>query len=117
NDFNNSGFNYRFNFISSMTFWDDFQIQVSGYYRGRTIIPQGYLEPFFNLDAGIQKGILKGRGMIRFKITDICNTKTFNLVFEDNNFVQKATWKQETRFFYINFTYRFGKTDHHKSKS
>lgn len=111
NDFNNSGFNYRLNFISTMTFWEDFEFQMSGYYRGPYTIPQGYLKPFLNLDIGLQKGILKGKGTIGIKVSDVFNTKAFNLVFIDNTFTQEATWKQETRFFYINFSYRFGKVD------
>ncbi len=94
-----------------MTFWEDFEVQFSGYYRGPYTIPQGFLKPFFNLDFGIQKGILKGKGSIGLKISDVFNTKEFNLVFIDNNFTQEATWKQETRFFYVNFSYRFGKVE------
>ena len=70
----------------------------------------GYMEidPQWALSTGVQKTILKGKGTVRFNITDIFWTNLPKAVITYNNYVEKWHAYRETRVANFSFTYRFG---------
>ena len=62
----------------------------------------------WGIGAGVQKNIWKGKGQVRFNITDIFWTNLPRATITYNNYIE--VWKayRETRVANLSFTYRFG---------
>lgn len=69
---------------------------------------QGNIRPFHSADIGLQKELWKGRGSIGFRLTDLFDTRQFQIDLQGQGFVQDNLWKSETRIGYLNFTYKLG---------
>jgi iron complex outermembrane recepter protein len=65
-------------------------------------------EPQWALSAGVQKLIMKGKGTVRFNITDIFWTNLPQAVITYDNYIEKWHAWRETRVANLTFTYRFG---------
>ncbi len=94
---------------SNMTIAKGFDSQVSVNYRSPFIIPQGEIQSFFNVDVGVKKEVLKGRGAISLRVSDIFNTLRFRINTYGEGFTSYTEAKRESRIAFIGFTYRFGK--------
>ena len=70
----------------------------------------GFMEfdPQWGIAAGAQKTILKGKGTVRFNITDIFWTNLPKAVVTYNNYIEKWHAYRETRVANLAFSYRFG---------
>ncbi len=68
------------------------------------------VDPQWGIGAGVQKNILKSKGILRFSITDIFWTNLPGAVITYDNYIEKWHAYRETRVGTITFTYRFGKT-------
>lgn len=66
------------------------------------------LDPQWGIAAGVQKTVLKGKGTVRFNITDIFWTNLPKAVITYNNYVEKWHAYRESRVANLTFTYRFG---------
>lgn len=66
------------------------------------------LDPQWAINAGVQKSVMKGKGTVRFNITDIFWTNLPQAVITYNNYVEKWHAYRETRVANLSFTYRFG---------
>lgn len=106
--FNNSNYSWTVSLLSNMAIPNLFTFQVQGNYRGPIVLPQGQIEPFWGLNAGIRKNIMNDKGTISLNVSDIFNTRIFRITNEDNRFVQERVFNRETRIGTIAFTYRFG---------
>ncbi len=106
--FNNSNFSWTVSLLSNMAIPNLFTFQVQGNYRGPIVFPQGELEPYWGINAGIRKNILDEKATISLNISDIFNTRVFRIRNEDRRFVQDRVYNRETRIGTIAFTYRFG---------
>ncbi|MPR34301.1 TonB-dependent receptor domain-containing protein [Salmonirosea aquatica] len=94
---------------SNMTIAKGFDSQVSINYRSPFIIPQGEIQSFFNVDVGVKKEVLKGRGAISLRVSDIFNTLRFRINTYGEGFTSYTSAKRESRIAFLGFTYRFGK--------
>jgi outer membrane receptor protein involved in Fe transport len=94
---------------NSFTFAKGFDGQLSVNYRSPFIIPQGEIMGFFNVDFGMKKDVLNGRGSINLRVSDIFNTLQFRIRTFGEGFESNMIGKRETRIGFIGFTYRFGK--------
>lgn len=103
----NSSWNARVN--SNMTIMKGFDTQVSINYRSPFIVPQGEIKSFFNVDLGVKKDVLKGRGAVSLRVSDIFNTLRFRIDRFGEGFTGFTEGKRESRIAFIGFTYRFGK--------
>ena len=106
--FNNSNYSWTVSLLSNMAIPNLFTFQVQGNYRGPIVLPQGQIEPFWGLNAGIRKNIMNDKGTISLNVSDIFNTRIFRITNEDNRFLQERVFNRETRIGTIAFTYRFG---------
>ncbi|WP_460983014.1 TonB-dependent receptor [Spirosoma fluminis] len=84
-------------------------IQVAVNYRSPFIVAQGTINSFFNVDAGIKQDILKGRGTLNFRVSDIFNTLQFQNDSFGPNFLASTLGKRESRIGFIGFTYRLNR--------
>jgi hypothetical protein len=70
----------------------------------------GYMvsEPRWAVGAGVQKTMLKGKGTVRFNITDIFWTNLPRATITYNNYIENWHAYRETRVANLSFTYRLG---------
>ncbi|MET0462148.1 MAG: outer membrane beta-barrel family protein [Chitinophagaceae bacterium] len=65
-------------------------------------------DPRWNISAGVQKTILKGKGTLRANISDIFWTDLPKAVITYDNYIEKWKAYRETRVANLTFSYRFG---------
>ncbi len=97
--------NAKLNIIAKI--FKDTELQVTGTYLARDIIPQGKILAQYSIDAGLTKKIQNGNGELFINASDILNTlvmryeikgETFNLVSDDY---------YETQVVRVGYQYRF----------
>ena len=66
------------------------------------------IDPQWGIAAGVQKTMMKGKGTLRFNITDIFWTNLPKAVITYDNYIEKWHAYRETRVANLTFTYRFG---------
>lgn len=84
-------------------------IQLALNYRSPFIVAQGTINGFFNVDLGVKQSVLKGRGTVSLRISDIFNTLQFQNESFGPNFVSSSRNKRESRIGFIGFSYRLSK--------
>ncbi len=108
----------------------NFAIQLSADYQSKTNLPvnnqqgfgppmsqaqassQGYIKPFWGMDAAIKKSFLKNNAAtITLSASDIFGTRKSDQISYGDGFVQEYYRLTNPHMFKLNFTYRFGKMD------
>lgn len=107
-DLNNEATSWSAKVTSSWDFKKDFQLQISGRYRAPFAITQGEILEFYSMDVALKKKVLKGKGSVTVRVSDIFDTRQFSFNTAGDNFNQQSTRKRESRIGYISFMYRFG---------
>lgn len=83
------------------------QIQLSGVYLAKDIIPQGTIGSRFSVDLGIKKQIQKGKGELFLNGTDILGTLKTKRSIIGNGFTYNSTDYLETQVFRLGYSYKF----------
>lgn len=91
---------------SKMTFWDDFDVQVSGRYRAPQQRSQGRSKAFYVIDLGLNKTILNDRGNIALSVSDLFNTRKWRSITEGDNFYYDSEFQWRARTIRFTFDYR-----------
>ena len=81
--------------------------QITAIYLAPDIIPQGTIDARFSLDAGVKKGIQKGRGEVFLNATDLLNTMVIRKEINGNNFSYTSTDYYETQVIRLGYSYKF----------
>ncbi|RRB10849.1 outer membrane beta-barrel family protein [Larkinella knui] len=84
-------------------------MQVALNYRSPFIVAQGTIKGFFNVDVGVKQNVLKGRGTVSLRVSDIFNTLQFRNESFGPNFVSTSRNKRESRIGFIGFSYRLSR--------
>lgn len=105
-ELSNSQLSWNAKLNSTATILKNLDIQLSGSYRAPMVTIQGRMEEMFSADLGLKKDVLKKRGTINLRLTDIFNTREFNFVSFNDNFRSESNNKRQTRILYLGFTYR-----------
>lgn len=93
------------------TFYLDKQtsVQLSANYRSPRFGPQGIFAETFTSDVSIKRSLLKGKGSLNLRVSDVTNTQRFKII-STTDVLEGVTWrKRESRIAYLTFSYRFGK--------
>ena len=73
---------------------------------------QGYIRPYWGMDAAIKKSFLKNNAAsVTLNVSDIFATRKSDQHSESIYFVQDYYRTNNPQMFRLNFTYRFGKMD------
>ncbi len=83
------------------------QIQLSGVYLAKDLIPQGTIGSRFAVDLGIKKQIQKGKVELFLNGTDILNTLKTKRSIIGNGFTYNSTDYLETQVFRLGYSYKF----------
>ncbi len=103
------GYNYMININNQVKLSKGWSVELSGFYRTKGIEGQISINPLSQVNAAVQKELLKKKATIKLNIGDafysmIQNGKV-NILNTDASFHQYG----DSRFVAINFSYRFGK--------
>ena len=118
-----------------------FNIQFSGDYQSKSVLPQnsssgggggrggggggfgggfgggaqptaqGYINANYGFDMAIRKDVFKAKGSVTLSVNDIFKTRKYSYYSESANFTQTYDRRRDAQVFRLNFTYRFGKMD------
>ena len=91
---------------NNITLPKDFQLQVMANYRAPMESIQGTRRAMYFFDAGIKKEILKKKGNIGFRVSDITNTRKYVSDTYGDNFYINSTYRHGVRSYYATFTYK-----------
>jgi len=94
---------------NSLKFSKTWTAELSGFYNSPTIY-QGTFKAkgIWNIDAGLQDQVLKGRGTIKASVSDIFHSLKFQGSADFAGQKSVFTQQGESRMFKLNFVYRFG---------
>ncbi|NIG54000.1 TonB-dependent receptor domain-containing protein [Chitinophaga sp. Cy-1792] len=137
--FNNSGFSWMGKINSETKLPYNFTLQVNATYQAPTValpnngsgggggggrggggggmmmIPtsaQGTIKGFSMVDVAVRKDFLKNKALsVTASVSDIFNTRQYELNQVTPTFAQDYIRKRESRIFKVNVSYRFGKLD------
>jgi outer membrane receptor protein involved in Fe transport len=122
NNINRSHTGWNVNIANMFKLLAGIDLQVSAYYRSKLPDVMGtYIERYY-VDMGINKNILKDRGKLVFKISDVFNTYRYglDLVGVDENgyeYSQRNRRKNESQYFILSFVYNIDGKEKQKKKS
>ncbi len=83
------------------------QIQFSGVYLAKDIVPQGTIGSRFSVDLGVKKQIQKGKGEVFLNGPDIFNTLKIKRNIIGSSFTYVSTDYLETQVFRLGYSYKF----------
>lgn len=81
-------------------------IQLTGFYRGPMVTPQGEMKSSFSMDIAAKKDVFKDKGTITFRLSDIFNTMQFDNISTGEGFTATQNRKRETRTAYFGFSWK-----------
>ncbi len=104
-----SGSNFIININNQFKFNKGWSAELSGFYRTKGVMGQISIDPISQLNAGVQKEILKKKATVKLNIQDaffsMIQNGRIDLINTDASFHQYG----DSRVVSVNFTYRFGK--------
>jgi len=112
----NDNFNYNIKLISSSKIFNWIDLQVTGVYNARTVLLQGYFAAIYGMDIGLKKDILKNKGSITLNVSDVFDTRRFEIYTKAENFESLNRRKRETLIANLAFTYKIGQSENSSNK-
>jgi hypothetical protein len=83
--------------------------ELTGFYNAPTVHMGAFrTKAIWNVDAGVQKQILKGQGTIKASVSDVFNSMKIRATSTFAGQTSSFTGKPESQQVRLNFSYRFG---------
>jgi iron complex outermembrane receptor protein len=101
--------NLTFNMNNQFRFEKGWSAELSGFYRTKGVEGQIIIQPMGQLNAGVSKQVLKGKGTIRLSVRDMLYTQKAKGRIDFQQTRARFENIRDTRLGSIAFTYRFGK--------
>jgi outer membrane receptor protein involved in Fe transport len=105
---NNSGDVWSGKLMSSFSFKDLFDLQVSYFYSGKMVTAQGSMDPMQVMDIAIKKDFFDKRASLNLRISDVLNTMKFAVVSTSSTFDYSFSRRRDSRAVFLTLTIRFG---------
>jgi outer membrane receptor protein involved in Fe transport len=105
-------FDYSFTSIQRFELPKDFSIELTGYYSSASYLGTAKREPFYRLDAGIQKKFGNNADILRFAANDIFNSGgyyRFGEIVPGTGAIAIRTFNFGLAAYKITYTHNFGK--------
>jgi len=74
--------------------------------RGFSAGGQGKMKEMWSMDMGLKKNILKGKGSLSLRVSDIFKTATYNSTSYGSNFERSYERGRDSRMIFVGFTYK-----------
>lgn len=85
-----------------------FNFQLTGNYFAKTVIAQGYVEPYSNIDLALKKSFMKNMITLTANVTDVFNTLQTNTIYNYYPYYnQSVLRKNQTRGYSLNLQIKF----------
>ena len=84
-------------------------LQTTANYRSPRQGVQGRFAAMFFSDIALKQTILKGKGSVSLRLSDIANTRRFKVFADTDDIITDFYFKRESQIVYLTFNYRFGK--------
>lgn len=101
-----NNYSYTAKLTSNMMLPQKFSFQITGFYNGPMVTPQGTMRPMSSVDAALKKDIWKDKASLSFRVSDIFNTLKFSTTVLGDGFTGTLVRKRETRIAFLSFTYK-----------
>jgi outer membrane receptor protein involved in Fe transport len=101
--------NFVVNINNQFKFNKGWSAELSGFYRTKGIEGQIIIEPMGQLNAGLQKQVLKNKGTMKLNIRDMFYTMQTDGEINFQNTEASFHQERDSRVVTISFGYRFGK--------
>lgn len=115
-ELNSEGWSWNTKLNSIWKWGNGWNLQYSANYRAPFVHLQGSMSSRFYMDLGAKKSILKDRGSIGLRVSDILNTNQMSYNSQGANFDQDVTRKRESRNVYVTFSLNFGKLEQRQKR-
>jgi ferric enterobactin receptor len=92
-------------------------LQITANYRSANVTNQGRVEPFYFVEMALRKEVLKDRGSVTFRVSDVFNIQKFLVYAYGPAFDADLTFKRETRVAWLGFNYRFGQQEQKRRRN
>ncbi len=102
----NESFSWNSRLNSNMNFPKSIALQISGFYMGPSVTPQGKTKPNFSMDIAVKKDFLKDKLSVLFRVSDVFDSQKWNMIFDDASFTQNGMRRMNPRTFYLTLTYK-----------
>jgi hypothetical protein len=106
---NVSATTFLINIDNQLKFNNGWSAEVSGWYRTKGVEGQIKIHSLGQMNAGVQKMILKNKATLKFNINDILNTRNPQGDINFQNTEAKFRQYGDNRNVTLSFSYRFGK--------
>ncbi|MFA6806548.1 MAG: TonB-dependent receptor [Bacteroidales bacterium] len=93
---------------TTMTFPQNWVIQISGQYIPKRENIQGYSDPMYWFDLSVKKDILNKKGSLSLRFSDVFNTRQRSSYTITDNFKQYSVNQRTSQYLVLSFNYRFG---------
>lgn len=103
---NNEGYMGTARLLSLMNFKKGFGVQYSAFYRTPSVRVQGRTDAIYSMDISVQQKILKGKGTVSLRFSDIFDTRQYSFSSSrENVFELDGTFKRQSRLLILGFRY------------
>jgi len=92
-------------------------VQITANYRSANVSSQGRIQPFYFTEIAVRKDVLKDRGSITLRVSDVFNTQQFLVHAYAPGLESDFTFKRESRVGWLGFSYRFGQQEQRRRRN
>jgi iron complex outermembrane recepter protein len=100
---------FTFNVTNTFTIKPGFSLELSGFYRARTVEQLNISEPMYQMSLGGQKNIMKGKATLRLSVRDPFAWQQYRGATKYGSIDVRIRNRFDARNVSATFTYRFGK--------
>lgn len=113
----NSGFTFGGRMFANVTLPWDAGLQVTYFYTGDRITPQGQMDGFNIFDVALRKDFLDKKLSFNFRVSDLFNAGNFNSTINTGLYSQTFSRLRDSRVFTLSVTYKFGTEDKNRTRT
>ncbi len=106
-----SAFHYNARLSFSYKIFKPTTIQISGMYFSPWINPIGQFWMIGGVDIGVRHEVFKGKGQLSVNLTDVFNTRAFEVKNVADQYQMVGGRKRESMVLMLSFNWRFGSND------
>ncbi|HRB00030.1 MAG TPA: TonB-dependent receptor [Ignavibacteria bacterium] len=83
-------------------------LQLTYFYSGKAITPQGTIDPVSSFDVAVSKDFLNDKLNLNLRVSDVFNTTKFSGSSTTSLYTQEFTRARDSRMATLSLTYKFG---------
>lgn len=99
---------WMINSTNTLTFKKGWSGEIGFFYMAKQVHGIFFMNPMSNLSFGIQKKLLKDKGMLKLSASDVLYMSRWSGTVKFNNMDTEMGSRNDTRTISINFSYKFG---------